>query len=110
MKLSGYTTHLCSNPIYYYVAVSFKSGKIELLKSDPKTNYLELIAKLVLCDEELSSVLFFRDGENCIVNSFPSGRFYYVSVSKQRPFIFPVVFEDFPLSLEIKNSRKISEI
>lgn len=72
---------MCSNPFYFYVAVSFKNGKVELLKTDPKINDLENIAKIVLCDEELSLMKFFPDGNECIVTSFPTGRFYRINVS-----------------------------
>lgn len=81
MKLNGVVTNVCSNPLYNYIAISFKNGKVELLKTDQKANSFEHIAKLVLCDEELSSLRFFSDAKECIVTSFPSGQFYHISVS-----------------------------
>lgn len=81
MKLNGVVTNVCSNPLYSYIAVSFKNGKVELLIADPKANGLEHVAKIVLCDEELSSVRFFFDAKECVATSFPSGRFYHISVS-----------------------------
>lgn len=83
MKLSGIATHVCSNPFYNYVAISFENGKVELFNTDPNVNDLKLIAKLVICDEELSSVKFLFDGQKCILASFPTGRFYFVNVSLQ---------------------------
>lgn len=79
MKLDGFVTNLCSNPLFGYIVVSFDSGKVELLKTDPN---VEHICKIVLCDEEMSSVDFFSDGRECIVTSFPTGRFYRVNVSR----------------------------
>lgn len=84
MKLSGIATNVSSNPVYYYIAISFNNGKVELLKTDPKVNRLDPIAKIVLCDDELSSVKFFPDGNECIVTSFPTGRLYLISVSLQQ--------------------------
>lgn len=75
---------MSSNPFYYYIAISFKNGKVELLSTDPKVNSLEQIAKIILCDDELSSVIFFSDGNECIVTSFPTGRFYFINVSFQQ--------------------------
>lgn len=75
---------MCSNPVYYYVAVPFENGKVELWKTDPRTNDLEEISKLVLCDDELSSVKFFANGNKCVVTSFSTGRFFYVNVSTIR--------------------------
>jgi len=63
------------------VAVPFENGKVELWKTDPGANDLEKISKLVLCDDELSSVKFFANGNHCIVTSFPAGRFFHVNVS-----------------------------
>jgi len=84
MKLNGTATDLCSNPFYYYIAITFKNGKMELLRTVPKVNEIECIAKIVLCDEDLSSVKFFSDGNICSVTSFPTGRFYYINVSKYK--------------------------
>ncbi|XP_016656351.2 cilia- and flagella-associated protein 43 [Acyrthosiphon pisum] len=81
MKLNGTATDLCSNPFYYYIAITFKNGKMELLRTVPKVNEIECIAKIVLCDEDLSSVKFFSDGNICSVTSFPTGRFYYISIT-----------------------------
>lgn len=78
IKLNGVATNLCSNPLFNYIAVSFENGKVELLKTDPK---VEHISKIVLCDEELSSVNFFSNGKDCIVTSFPTGHFYRINVS-----------------------------
>lgn len=75
---------MCSNPVYFYVTIPFKNGKVELLKTDPKVNNIENIAKIVLCDEELSLVNFFPDGNECVVTSFPTGQFYYINVRKRR--------------------------
>lgn len=82
MVLNGIATYLCSNPFYHYICITFKNGKMELLKTDPKINEIECITKIVLCDEDLSSVKFFSDGNTCNVTSFPTGRFFYISVSK----------------------------
>lgn len=57
---------------------------MELLRTVPKVNEIECIAKVVLCDEDLSSVKFFSDGNICGVTSFPTGRFYYIRVSKYK--------------------------
>jgi len=73
---------LCSNPFYNYIGITFKNGKMEILRTDPKFNEIEWITKIVLCDEELSTVKFFSNGNTCIATSFPTGRFFYVSVSK----------------------------
>lgn len=73
---------MCSNPYYSYIVILFKCGKLELLRSNPKVNDLEYISKIVLCDEELSTVHFLFEGKKCIVISFSTGRFYYISVSK----------------------------
>lgn len=81
IKLNGIATHLSSNPLYCYVAIVFENGKVELLRTDPKVNGLGHVAKLVLCDEVLSTVKFFFDGKRCVVTGFPTGRFYYISVS-----------------------------
>lgn len=54
---------------------------MELLKTDPNESDIELIAKIVLCDDELSSVNFFRDGKELLVTYFPTGRFYHIEVS-----------------------------
>lgn len=81
MKLSGIATHVCSNPFYNYVTISFETGKVELIRIDPNVNDLKLVAKLVICDEELSSVHFLFDGQKCIVASFPTGQFYLIDVS-----------------------------
>ncbi|XP_060871614.1 cilia- and flagella-associated protein 43 isoform X4 [Metopolophium dirhodum] len=81
MKLNGTATDLCSNPFYYYIAITFKNGKMELLRTVPKANEIECIARIVLCDEDLSSVKFFSDGNICSVTSFPTGRFYYISIT-----------------------------
>lgn len=81
MELNGIATNVCSNPLYYYVAVSFKNGKLELLKTDPNESDVELVSKIVLCDEELSCVHFFRDGKECLAINFPTGRFYHIGVS-----------------------------
>lgn len=83
MKLNGVATNLCSNPFFYYIAISFKNGKVELLKTNPKVNDLEHITTAVLCDEEISSVRFFPNGQECIVTSFLIGLFYHVSVSNR---------------------------
>lgn len=56
---------------------------MELLNTDCRVNELKLISKLVLCDDELSSVNFFSNGEECIVTSFLTGQFFYISVSLQ---------------------------
>lgn len=74
-------TNVCSNPVHHYVAVPFANGKVELWKTDPRANDLEEISKLVLCDDELSSVKFFADGNHCVVSSCSTGRFFYVNVS-----------------------------
>lgn len=84
MKLNGTATDLCSNPFYHYIAITFKNGKMELLRTVPKVNKIECIAKIVLCDEDLSSIKFFSGGNICNVTSFPTGRFYYISVSKYK--------------------------
>ncbi|XP_060835448.1 cilia- and flagella-associated protein 43 isoform X2 [Rhopalosiphum padi] len=81
MKLNGTATDLCSNPFYHYIAITFKNGKMELLRTVPKVNKIECIAKIVLCDEDLSSIKFFSDGNICNVTSFPTGRFYYISIT-----------------------------
>lgn len=74
---------MCSNPLYYYIAISFKNGKVELLGTDFNLNSLDCIAKLLLCDEEISSVNFFSDGKQSVMSSFPTGRLFLVSVSEQ---------------------------
>lgn len=79
--LEGTATHLCSNPVHPYLAVSFENGKVELLTYDTKTNELKVISKMVLCDEQISSVNFFSDGEKCIAASVPTGTFFCVHVS-----------------------------
>jgi hypothetical protein len=81
MELNGIATNVCSNPRYYYVAVSFKNGKVELLKTDPNESDVELISKMVLCDEELSCVNFFSDGKECLATNFSTGRLYHIRVS-----------------------------
>lgn len=83
MKLNGSAANMCSNPLYCYIAISFKNGKVELLETNPNLNSLNYITKLVLCDEEISSVNFFSDGKLSIMSSFPTGRLYLVSVSEQ---------------------------
>lgn len=81
MQLNGPAIGLCSNPLYGYIVVSFENGKLELLSANSEINVIEQISKIVLCDEELSSVRFFSDGEQCIVASFPTGKFYRLNVS-----------------------------
>lgn len=80
-NLDGKATHLCSNPVYSYLAVSFENGKVELLWCDAETNELKVISKIVLCDEEISSVNFFSNGEQCVAASVPTGTFFCVHVS-----------------------------
>jgi len=63
------------------VAIPFENGKVELWKTDPRENDLEEISKMVLCDDVLSLIKFFNNGEACIVTSLTTGRFYYVNVS-----------------------------
>jgi len=82
MKLNGTATFLCSNPFYNYIGITFKNGIMEFLRTDPIINEIEWIAKIVLCDEDLSSVKFFSDGKTCCVTSFSTGRFFYISVIK----------------------------
>lgn len=84
MQLNGPAIGLCSNPLYGYIIISFENGKLELLSAaESEVNVIEQISKIVLCDEELSSVRFFSDGEQCIVASFPTGQFYRLNVSAQ---------------------------
>lgn len=87
MELNGTVTHLCSNSFYPYIAISFKDGKVELLKTDTEETFLEKITTIILCDEEISSLNFFSGGKECVVSSFPTGQFYCVSVSWQQFFI-----------------------
>lgn len=79
VKLSGITTYMSSYPFDNYFAITFKNGKVELFKT-LNNNELKHVAKMVLCDEEISSVHFLL-GPKCIAASFLTGRFYYVNVS-----------------------------
>lgn len=83
MQLNGPAIGLCSNPLYGYIVISFENGKLELMSADSELNVIEQISKIVLCDEEVSSVRFFSDGEQCIVASFPARQFYRLRVSAQ---------------------------
>ncbi|VVC45646.1 Hypothetical protein CINCED_3A007876 [Cinara cedri] len=78
MNLTGIATHISSYPFDNYFTISFKNGKVELFKT-LKNNDLKRIAKMVLCDEEISSVHFLR-GPKCIAASFPTGRFYFIDI------------------------------
>ncbi|VVC42480.1 WD40/YVTN repeat-like-containing domain,WD40-repeat-containing domain [Cinara cedri] len=78
VNLSGIATHISSYPFDSYFAISFKNGKVEIFKT-LKNNELKRIAKIVLCDEEISSVHFLL-GPKCIAASFSIGRFYYIDI------------------------------
>lgn len=77
---------MCSNPCYNYITVSFDNGNVELLNFDSNQNQFKYISKMVMCDEELSSVKFFENGDECIVSSYPTGLFFYVHVSENSYF------------------------
>lgn len=81
MNLNGNATHVCSYSFDNYFAISFKNGKVELFKI-LKNNDLKRVAKIILCDEEISSVHFLL-GPKCIAASYPTGRFYFLDVSLQ---------------------------
>lgn len=80
LTLNGIVSSLCCNPNFNYVAVSFKHGTVQLIAIDPESNDLNHVSKLVLCDEDINSVMFTVDGNECVVTSFPTGRFFRVKV------------------------------
>lgn len=82
LKLHGHVTSMRCNPCFYYVAVSFKNGLVKLIATDPKAYDLRHITKLLLCSEDITSVMFSCDGKECVLTSFPTGLFYRVSVSR----------------------------
>lgn len=81
MKLNGIATNLYSNPYYSYIAVTFKNGYFTLLTFCIKLKELEPVLSIELSNEELSSIHFFANENDCIVSSYPNGQLYYVNVS-----------------------------
>ncbi|XP_050433883.1 cilia- and flagella-associated protein 43 [Adelges cooleyi] len=80
IDLDSHSTSINANPLYHYVAVTFNNGKIELRNADSTDDSLNLIAKMVLCDEELSAIKFFPNGQNCIAVVYSTGWFFHIQV------------------------------
>ncbi|XP_050530954.1 cilia- and flagella-associated protein 43 isoform X2 [Daktulosphaira vitifoliae] len=80
-QLDSESTNLAINPLYYYVAVTFTNGKIELIDVNPYTNSLKNITKMVLCNQELSSVVFFPDSQNCIASVYSTGWLFNIKIN-----------------------------
>ncbi|XP_025190964.1 cilia- and flagella-associated protein 43-like [Melanaphis sacchari] len=71
---------------------------MEFLRTDPKVNEIELITKIVLCDEDLSSVKFFSDGNTISATSFPTGQFFYIDDKV-------IDLQNIPLDRQLRNIK-----